>query len=323
MTKYRIAFYLGSLTFAVHQFFEGMKIVFFGTPDFAVASLKALVDHGFEVVAVVTATDKLGGRGGKQLLQSPVKTYAISQNIPVLQPANLKSDGFVDELRSFGAEVQVVVAFRMLPEIVWNMPALGTFNVHGSLLPKYRGAAPINWAIINGEKETGVTTFKLKHAIDTGDIAIQKKLEIFQDDTAGTVHDRMMELGAEAIVETLDLLQKEDLIFSPQEELGACPAPKIFHEDCEINFRKNANEVHDFIRGLSPFPGAWTTFEDQEMKILKSIPVIEDLSEPAGSFVFGKKSLKIACAIGCLDVLQLKPEGKRQMDVADYLNGRR
>ncbi|MCB0648417.1 MAG: methionyl-tRNA formyltransferase [Saprospiraceae bacterium] len=300
-----------------------MKIVFFGTPDFAVASLKALVDHGFEVVAVVTATDKLGGRGGKQLLQSPVKTYALSQNIPVLQPANLKSEGFVDELRSFGADVQVVVAFRMLPEVVWNMPAMGTFNVHGSLLPKYRGAAPINWAIINGEKETGVTTFKLKHVIDTGDIAIQKKMEIFSDDTAGTVHDRMMELGAEAIVETLELLREDRLTFSPQQEGESCPAPKIFHEDCQINFQKDANQVHNFIRGLSPYPGAWTTFEDQEMKILKTVPYSEDLTEPAGRFVFSKKTLKISCDTGCIEVLQLKPEGKRQMEVADYLNGRR
>lgn len=300
-----------------------MKIVFFGTPDFAVASLKALVEHGFEVVAVVTATDKLGGRGGKQLLQSPVKTYAVSQGIPVLQPANLKSEGFVDELRSFGADVQVVVAFRMLPELVWNMPAMGTFNVHGSLLPKYRGAAPINWAIINGEKETGVTTFKLKHAIDTGDIAVQKKMEILPDDTAGTVHDRMMALGAEAIVETLELLSEDRLVFSPQKDGESCPAPKIFHEDCQINFQKDAQQVHNFIRGLSPYPGAWTTFEDQEMKILKTKVVNENFISEFGNFIFEKKSLKIVCGTGSLEILELKPEGKRQMQVADYLNGRR
>lgn len=218
-----------------------MKIVFFGTPDFAVASLKTLVDHGFEVVAVVTATDKLGGRGGKQLLQSPVKTYALSQNIPVLQPANLKSEGFVDELRSFGADVQVVVAFRMLPEVVWNMPAMGTFNVHGSLLPKYRGAAPINWAIINGEKETGVTTFKLKHVIDTGDIAIQKKMVIFSDDTAGTVHDRMMELGAEAIVETLELLREDCLTFLLRKMANLAPLQKFSTKTARSIFKKMHN----------------------------------------------------------------------------------
>lgn len=298
-----------------------MRIVFFGTPDFAVASLDALVRAGFQVVAVVTATDKLGGRGGKQLLESPVKRYAVDHNIPVLQPANLKAEAFVEELRSFRANVQVVVAFRMLPEIVWNMPALGTYNVHGSLLPKYRGAAPINWAIICGEKETGVTTFKLRHAIDTGDIALQAHLPILEDDTAGSIHDKMMELGAETIVKTMKALESDDLTSSPQQEKDACPAPKLFHHNCEISFDQEVMKVHDFIRGLSPFPSAWTTWEGQEIKILLARKTTTKATSAPGTWHIHKKSVEVACQDFNLEILELKPEGKRQMKTIDFLNG--
>ena len=300
-----------------------MRVVFFGTPDFAVASLEAIVNNGFEVVAVVTASDKFGGRGGKQLLESPVKKYAVAKNIPVLQPTNLKAPAFIEQLKAFHADIQVVVAFRMLPEVVWNMPTLGTYNVHGSLLPKYRGAAPINWAIINGEKETGVTSFKLKHAIDTGDIAMQAYMAIEEHDDAGTVHDKMMALGAEVIVETLQSIEDGTLEFIPQEESESCPAPKIFHEDCKIDFGQDANKVYDFIRGLSPYPGAWTIFENLELKICKVIPCSEQLEASPGTFILEKKNIKIACQQGCLEVLELKPEGKKQMSALDFLNGRR
>ena len=299
-----------------------MRIAFFGTPEFAVASLKALVENGEQIVAVVTAVDKMGGRGGKQLLESPVKKYAMANGIPVLQPSNMKSKEFLNQLASYFADVQVVVAFRMLPEVVWDMPHLGTFNLHGSLLPKYRGAAPINWAIINGEKETGVTTFKLKHAIDTGDIALQASMPIGEEENVGSVHDRMMALGAELVVKTIESLKEGTLVFSAQNELGSCPAPKIFHETCEINFDQTTNKVHDFIRGLSPYPGAWTTFEGSELKILAARYSKQEkpINKP-GSIEISKKHFEIACNDGWIEILEVKPEGKRQMGIQDFLNG--
>ncbi|MFZ1789945.1 MAG: methionyl-tRNA formyltransferase [Saprospiraceae bacterium] len=300
-----------------------MRIVFFGTPEFAVASLQALVEHDFEVVAVVTSTDKLGGRGGKTLLESPVKKYASSQDIPVLQPDNLKSPEFLNQLESYHADVQFVVAFRMLPVVVWDMPKLGTFNLHGSLLPKYRGAAPINWAVINGEKETGVTTFKLKHAIDTGDIALQATMPISEEDNAGTVHDKMMVLGANLIVQTAKALQNNTLTFTPQSDAKSCPAPKLFHDNTKIDFNYLASEVNNFIRGLSPYPSAWTDFEGSEVKILKSKVVYEAAMDVMpGEIDITKRHFKIACADYWLEILELKPEGKRQMNVQDFLNGR-
>ena len=213
-----------------------MKIVFMGTPDFAVASLDILVKNGFDVVAVITATDKLGGRGGKQVLQSGVKQYAVAHSLPVLQPEKLKNPEFIDILRDLEADLFVVVAFRMLPEIVWTMPPLGTINVHGSLLPKYRGAAPINWAVINGEKETGVTTFFLKHEIDTGDIIFREKLPIGEDETVGEIHDKMMLLGAETLLKTVQAIHSQNVIPQPQPNEAATHAPKIFHEMCQIDF---------------------------------------------------------------------------------------
>ena len=228
-----------------------------GTPEFAVPSLDILVQNNYDIVAVVTSTDSYGGRGGKQLIESSIKKYAIEHHIPVLQPTNLKSPGFIEQLKSFEADLQIVVAFRMLPEIVWNMPPLGTFNLHGSLLPKYRGAAPINHAIIQGETETGVTSFKLKHEIDTGDVLLRKKVAIDVNDDAGTLHDRMMIIGADVVLETVKRIESGKYTFTKQEDAESTKAPKIFHETCQIDFNKPVDQVYNFIRGLIPYPGAW------------------------------------------------------------------
>ena len=298
-----------------------MRIVFMGTPEFAVASLKALVENGEEVVCVVTATDKLGGRGGKQVLESAVKKYAFTQGIPVIQPEKLKAKAFLSELSSFEADIQIVVAFRMLPEVVWNMPAFGTYNLHGSLLPKYRGAAPINWAVINGESTTGVTIFKLKHEIDTGDIFLQKTMDILHEDTAGTVHDKMMDLGANAVVEAVVAIKNGKDHSYPQDDSLACPAPKIFHEDCKINFNQPTSKVYDFIRGLSPYPGAYTSIDELETKIIVCKPVLETEGTPSSKVTINPKFMHIQCTDGYIDVIELKMEGKRQMNVKDFLNG--
>jgi methionyl-tRNA formyltransferase len=241
-----------------------------GTPDFAVPSLDILVKNGYDIAAVITATDKMGGRGGKQILQSAVKKYAVDNNLRVLQPEKLKNPEFIDILRGINADLFIVVAFRMLPEIVWTMPPLGTFNLHGSLLPKYRGAAPLNWAIINGEKETGVTTFFLKHEIDTGDIIFRESVPIGEDETVGEVHDKMMILGANTVLKTVKAIENQKITPLPQLDIAATHAPKIFQETCEINFDKTTAEVHNFIRGLSPFPTAWTTLNGLKLKIFKA-----------------------------------------------------
>ena len=236
-----------------------LKIIFLGTPEFAVPSLKILIEHGYDVVGVITATDKLGGRGKKKLIQSAVKKYAVEQGLKVLQPKNLKNPEFVEEVRALGADLQVVVAFRMLPRVIWDMPRLGTMNLHGSLLPKYRGAAPINWAVIRGEKETGVTTFLLKQKIDTGDILQQKSLPIGENETTGEVYNRMMEMGAEVLLESVQALESGNYKLLPQNDAIATKAPKVFHETSEVDFIQPTQKVHDFIRGLSPYPTAWTT----------------------------------------------------------------
>ncbi len=310
-----------------------------GTPEFAVPSLAILLENGYEVVAVVTATDKLGGRGGKQLLESAVKKFAVSKGLPVLQPGNLKSPEFIEELRSYRADLQIVVAFRMLPEVVWDMPSIGTFNLHGSLLPRYRGAAPINWAVINGEKETGATTFFIKHEIDTGDILFQEKMPIGENETAGSVHDRMMQLGAGLVLKTVQAIEKGDYQLQKQDETQACKAPKIFHETCEINFQHNTEAVHNFVRGLSPFPGAWTTWkmptgidgqvlhlrEDaicEEVKIFQTEMEIAPHQHVPGSFLTdGKKVLKIATTDGYVHVLELQAPGRKRIDAVSFLNG--
>jgi methionyl-tRNA formyltransferase len=302
-------------------------IVFMGTPAFAVASLDALVKAGFTIRAVVTAPDKPAGRG-LQLQESAVKKYAVENNLPVLQPVKLKDPAFISALEALNANVFVVVAFRMLPEIVWDMPPMGTINVHGSLLPSYRGAAPINWAVINGEKETGVTTFKLKAAIDTGNILLQDKLPISEADTAGTIHDKMMVLGANLLVTTLHGIINHTLVEKDQEDIiNNDPnllkhAPKIFTETCTINWNNDAESIFNLIRGLSPFPGALTKLDDKIFKIFAAQKEICSHQISAGSVLTDNKTyLKFACADGYLHILDLQLEGKKRMQVADFLRG--
>jgi methionyl-tRNA formyltransferase len=303
------------------------RIVFMGTPPFAVASLDALVKAGFTISAVVTAPDKPAGRG-LQLQQSAVKKYAVENNLPVLQPVKLKDPAFTSALEALNANVFVVVAFRMLPEIVWNMPPMGTINVHGSLLPSYRGAAPINWAVINGEKETGVTTFKLKAAIDTGNILLQDKLPITEADTAGTIHDKMMVLGAHLLVTTLHGIINNTLLEKDQEEIiNNDPnllkhAPKIFTETCTINWNNTTGSIFNLIRGLSPFPGALTKLDDKIFKIFAAQKEICNHQSSVGSILTDNKTyLKFACADGYLHITDLQLEGKKRMQVQDFLRG--
>ena len=302
-------------------------IVFMGTPAFAVASLDALVKAGFTISAVVTAPDKPAGRG-LLLQESAVKKYAVENNLPVLQPVKLKDPAFISALAALNANVFVVVAFRMLPEIVWNMPPMGTINVHGSLLPSYRGAAPINWAVINGEKETGVTTFKLKAAIDTGNILLQDKLPISEADTAGTIHDKMMVLGANLLVTTLHGIINNTLAEKDQEDIiNNDPnllkhAPKIFTETCTIDWNNDAESIFNLIRGLSPFPGALTKLDDKIFKIFAAQKEICKHQSPAGSVLTDNKTyLKFACADGYLHITDLQLEGKKRMQVQDFLRG--
>ncbi len=291
-----------------------------GTPDFAVPSLKILLENNFDVVAVVTAPDKPGGRHG--LMQSAVKKFAVERGLPVLQPEKLKNSDFLNELRHFRADLQIVVAFRMLPELVWAMPPLGTINLHGSLLPKYRGAAPINWAVINGEKETGCTTFFLQHEIDTGDLLFSEKLPIGPDENAGEIHDKMMLIGAGLVLKTVRAIEAGTAHGMPQENTGASHAPKIFHETCQIDFEKTVAEVHDFVRGLAPFPGSWTIFEGKNFKIFRTKKVGAEHSEKPGTWASdGKKQLRFAAKNGWVEVLELQMEGKKRMAVGDFLNG--
>lgn len=294
-----------------------------GTPDFAVASLQALVENGYNVVAVVTAPDKPAGRG-MQLKASAVKEYAVAQSIPILQPEKLKNEDFLNELRSYKADLQIVVAFRMLPEVVWDMPKMGTVNVHASLLPQYRGAAPINWAIINGEKETGVTTFRLKHEIDTGNILLQKKVAILPEDNIGTVYDKLMREGAGLLIKTVDGLVNNTITEQPQpQSTGALKhAPKIFKEDCQINWSKGAEEVHNLIRGLSPYPAAYTSMDGKQLKIFSSSFEKTNAEHPQGHYeTDGKSFLKFAAADGWVNCLEVQYEGKKRMPVADFLRG--
>ncbi|MEM1327287.1 MAG: methionyl-tRNA formyltransferase [Bacteroidota bacterium] len=299
-----------------------LRIVFMGTPDFAVSSLQILVENGYNVVGVITSTDKYGGRGNKKLLQSAVKKYAVEQNIPVLQPKNLKAESFIEELRALNANLQVVVAFRMLPEVVWDMPKYGTFNLHGSLLPKYRGAAPINWAVIRGETETGVTSFFLQHKIDTGDILFQEKLPIGENETAGELHDRMMTLAAKVVLKTVQAIEKGEDQAIPQEDTLATKAPKLYHDKSEIDFNQPTAEVHNFIRGLSPYPAAWTTLDDKKLKILRTEKDLTSPKAAAGTIQSDNKSeLKIATQDGWIKVLELQLAGRKRMQTRDFLNG--
>ncbi len=302
-----------------------IRIIFMGTPDFAVASLDAIVKAGFKVVGIVTAPDKPAGRG-MNLNQSAVKKYAIENGLNILQPEKLKNPDFIDSLKALQADIQIVVAFRMLPEIVWNMPPLGTINVHGSLLPNYRGAAPINWAVINGEKETGVTTFKLKHEIDTGDILLQEKMTIGENESATEVHDRMKIIGATLLVKTIAGLLAETIHEKPQQIAGSDPkhAPKIFTKDCEINWNKTVSEIHNQIRGLSIFPGAITLLDQKILKIYRSEKEVVEHNQPIGSISSdGKNFIKFACKDGYIQIKDLQLEGKKRMLVEDFLRGYR
>lgn len=300
-----------------------------GTPDFAVASLDALVNAGCNIVGVITAPDKPAGRGMK-LTESAVKKYAVEKGLHILQPEKLKNPAFIEELRSLKADLQIVVAFRMLPEMVWNMPPLGTVNLHGSLLPQYRGAAPIHWAVINGEKETGVTTFKLKHEIDTGDILLQKKFPIGDDETTGEVHDRMKIIGADLLVETVrgladNSLQKIDQSSIVSSESPVLKhAPKIFTETCQIHWNETADKIHNLIRGLSPFPGALTVLDEKILKVYRSEKEIITHTHPIGkTFSDGKTFLKFSCTDGYIHILDLQLEGKKRMLIEDFLRGYR
>lgn len=320
----------GWLTFVDMPTLQSPRIIFMGTPEFAVASLDALVKAGCNIVGVITAPDKPAGRG-MTLQQSAVKKYAVENNLHILQPEKLKNPDFLAELKALQADLQIVVAFRMLPEAVWNMPSMGSVNLHGSLLPQYRGAAPINWAVINGEKETGVTTFKLKHEIDTGDILLQKSFAIGENDTAGEVHDKMKEIGAEILVETVKGLANESLKEVPQNFvfIGADyselkHAPKIFTETCKIDCTKKTDEVYNLIRGLSPFPGAFTYFNNKMLKIYKCKKEITGTTHQPGEFdTDGKTLLKLACADGYLHLQEIQMEGKKKMLIEDFLRGYR
>jgi len=308
-----------------------LRIVFMGTPDFAVASLKKLVDMGYHVVGVITAPDRPAGRG-KQLSESAIKKYAFAKGLKVLQPKKLKNPDFLNELRELKADLQVVVAFRMLPEVVWAMPRLGTFNLHGSLLPQYRGAAPLNWAVINGEKKTGVTTFLLDQKIDTGKILFKKEIEIEDNDTVGVIHDRLMDIGAELVIETVDALASGNYEAIPQSELTdeteIKHAPKLFKEDCKINWNKETESVRNLIRGLSPYPAAWSTIVHEETKKEFGVKIffaehvgINKIAKPGTIQTDGKTFLHVACGNGWLKITELQMAGKKRMKTEDFLRG--
>ena len=313
---------------------EALRIIFMGTPEFAVASLDKLVQGNCNIVAVITAPDKPAGRG-MELQQSAVKKYAIEKSLPVLQPDKLKNPDFLQALKALNADVQIVVAFRMLPELVWNMPPMGTINLHGSLLPQYRGAAPINWAIINGEKETGVTTFKLQHEIDTGNILLQHSFAIGAEENAGEVHDRMKLIGADLLLKTIQELAKENLEElvqpvivkddMPSAELDLYKhAPKIFTETCKIDWAKPMDEVYNLIRGLAPYPAAFSFLEDKKMKIYKAEKVDKIPEIATGEIETDKKTfIQFACTDGYISVKEIQLEGKKKMLIEDFLRGYR
>ena len=307
---------------------QDLRIVFMGTPEFAVASLDALVKAGCNIVGVITAPDKPAGRG-MQLQQSAVKKYAVDKDLNILQPEKLKSPDFISELKSLYADVQVVVAFRMLPEIVWNMPAMGTINVHASLLPQYRGAAPINWVIINGEMETGITTFKLQHEIDTGNILLKEKISIEEKETAGELHDKLKHLGAKLIVKTIAGLAEDHIEEKPQlithhSSLTIRRAPKLNTETCKIDWNKTTGDIFNLIRGLSPYPTAFTYFDDKILKIYFAEKEITEHHYENGSVhTDGKNYLKFACTDGFIHCTDMQVQGKKRMSIQDFLRGYR
>ncbi len=313
---------------------KDLKIVFFGTPDFAVESLSRLVDGGYNVAAVVTMPDKPAGRG-RQLQQSDVKRYAVEHGLPVLQPVSLKDETFIEQLRSFDAQLFIVIAFRMLPEAVWQMPPLGTFNLHASLLPRYRGAAPINWAVMNGDTETGVTTFFLKHEIDTGDVIQQRSCPIGRHENVEDIHDRLMVMGADMVLETVDAIIDGTVHPIPQDQMLTAgqqptPAPKIFKDTCRIDWSRPAEQLYNHIRGLSPYPAAWTTLASDDGKEPITVKIyatgepqpITGSEKPApGTIDACRKTLRVACGDGWLEVLSLQQSGKKRMDTDAFLRG--
>lgn len=299
-----------------------LRIVFMGTPEFAVPSLEVLIANGYSIVAVITAPDKPRGRG-QEVTPSPVKVVALQHQIPVLQPTNLKSPEFLNELKSYNANLQVVVAFRMLPEAVWKMPSLGTFNLHASLLPQYRGAAPINWAIINGETETGVTTFFLQQEIDTGNIIFQEKETIYDTDDAGTLYERLRHKGAQLVLKTVQAIEAGNCPSQPQVNTGPLKtAPKIFKETCRVNWNQPAVNVHNFVRGLSPYPAAWTVWNNKSYKIFKtSILPVNENGKPGEYLTDNKTFLHVHTSKGMISILELQPEGKRRMTIEEFFRG--
>ncbi|MFT7204612.1 MAG: methionyl-tRNA formyltransferase [Algoriphagus sp.] len=302
---------------------SSLRIIYMGTPEFAVPALEILAKNNWNVVGVITAPDKPKGRGQK-LIPSPVKEAALKHGLHILQPTNLKSPEFQDELRALKADLQIVVAFRMLPEAVWDMPPIGTFNLHASLLPNYRGAAPINWAIINGEKETGVTTFFLKHEIDTGSIIYQEKVAILPEDDLGSLYEKLMELGAKLVLKTVEAIAADEVVALPQDESKAMHhAPKIFKETGEINWANSADSIHNLIRGLSPYPATWTSLDGKNCKIFKTAVSEENLSKiELGNYSSdGKTFLKFQTGDGSLEILELQLEGKKRMKIGDFLRG--
>lgn len=304
---------------------EALRIVFMGTPEFAVGILDTILQNDYNVVGVITAPDKPAGRG-QQIKYSAVKEYALRHNLKLLQPTNLKDEGFLSELQSLNANLQIVVAFRMLPKLVWEMPAYGTFNLHASLLPNYRGAAPINWAIINGEEKTGVTTFFIDDKIDTGAMILSAQTAIGPSETAGELHDRLMTLGSQTVIETLQSIEKGDLRTTIQREDGELKtAYKLNKENCRINWELPAKEIFDLIRGLSPYPAAWSYFRDGDqewaVKIYKAVAIAEKHSAKIGSIQASKKELKVAVKDGFINVLSLQFPGKKKMEISELLNG--
>ena len=309
---------------------KDLRIVYMGTPDFAVEPLKKLVEGGYNVVGCITMPDKPAGRGHK-IQFSPVKEYAIEKGIPLLQPEKLKDETFQADLKAWNADLQIVVAFRMLPESVWNMPRLGTFNLHASLLPQYRGAAPINWAVINGEKETGVTTFFLTHDIDTGNIILQEKIKIDESDNVGTVHDRLMTIGAELVTKTVDKIldgsvttTQQSVLYKDLSELK--PAPKIFKETCKIDFNEKAQRTHNLVRGLSPYPAAWCELLDRQgnataIKVFETEILDSKTGGEPGTFTYDKKSIDVTTGEGTIRIKTLQYPGKKRLSAEEFLRG--
>lgn len=309
---------------------EELRIIYMGTPDFAVETLRLLVENGYNVVAVVTMPDKPAGRGHK-IQFSPVKQYALSVGLPILQPERLKDEAFIEELRSYQAHLQIVVAFRMLPQVVWDMPPMGTFNLHASLLPQYRGAAPLNWAIMNGDKETGITTFFLTHEIDTGRVIQRRSIEIADTDNVGIIHDKLMTMGAEMVCETVDNIIADKVVAIPQEELMTDeplrPAPKIFKDTCHLDFTRTVEDLYNQVRGISPYPAAWCEFVSPEgeaigVKVFEATRHLCNHNHTPGAIVTdGKKTIEVACSDGYLQLVSLQLAGKKRLTAEELLRG--